>query len=137
MVMIYHQKKSVVSKSPCIRRFLVSNLKFYLFYETSPFLWNYFTLFTGFIIFFHFFLRKNTGFWPVFGKEWSFIATYCSGRISRLPTITVNYVAYFFNPIKSKPLFSNGLFKKYRITVLMGNEIGAVKTVEIWRNIGE
>ena len=41
--------------------------------ETSLFLWNFFTFFASFIFVFHFFLRKNTSFWPVFGKKWGFI----------------------------------------------------------------
>ena len=48
MVMIYNQKKSVVSKSPFLRRFLVSNLKI------LPFLWN-FTVFVKLLHSFYWF----------------------------------------------------------------------------------
>ena len=44
-------------------------LEFHLFFCNFTFLCNSITLFAGFIIFFHFFLRKNTSFWPVFEKK--------------------------------------------------------------------
>ena len=47
-------------------------LEFHLFFCNFTFLCNSITLFAGFIIFFHFFLRKNTSFWPVFEKKGGF-----------------------------------------------------------------
>ena len=69
----FYDKKNASWQNPPLNLLFHNFLHFlWNFNETSPFLWNHVSLFPGFIILFHCFLRKNTSFWPVFGKKWSF-----------------------------------------------------------------
>ena len=102
-------KKSVVSKSPNLRCFLVSILKFYLFYETSRFLWNYFTVFTGFIFFFHTFLAWKHGFLACFWEGVKFqkpFRWFCWYRYGFIETILVSKWDFEPKIAKSEVSFS-------------------------------